>query len=458
TRIPSIDDVIDRLPDRFSARGAQIVNERIASIVVDWHISTLETPSDPTLGQDPVLVFNQLCAEFGLDFNLPAWISLRRPYTALLFNADGDPVQWNELSSGEQVIFRIICWLFYYRTKNNFYPKVLLLDEPDAHLTPRMIRRFLHSLRETVHEKLGIAVIMTTHSPNTVALVDENSLYRLSRSPGGTRDLAKVSRQQAVAELSEGLLFVQEETRLVFVEGKTDVPFYQRIYQSMASTFDIESIPSLKFFAASHGQEDRGGVTKVREVVARFSETQLERLVCGICDGDTGNEPQKNLWVVNRYSIENYIYDPFLVACHLLIAGKQALLQSLNGLQTGSWATLVENAHLRQSAVSEICDEWATLLPPEVVGTEMAEHREVRWRVGSDSQPVAYSIPEWVTRMRGKDLTRLGVHNTASSLKNVVTLEGQYVAMETLRAVPEDIHRILLSIQRSASDTTNQEE
>ena len=55
------------------------------------------------------------------------------------------------------------------------FPKVLLFDEIDAPLHPSMSRSLLRTIQKTLVEEHGIFVILTTHSPSTVALAPDTA-------------------------------------------------------------------------------------------------------------------------------------------------------------------------------------------------------------------------------------------------------------------------------------------
>jgi hypothetical protein len=448
---PSADDILKELSDNFSNKSAQIVNERIASIIYDWHVQALEDRKSFNAPDNPISIFNQLCLSFAVDFELPPLTNIRRPYLARLMDREGFKVDWQELSSGEQVIFRIICWLFYYKTTNHLYPRLLLLDEPDAHLTPRMTRRFLDHLYEVIHARLGIAVIMTTHSPNTVALSEERSLYELVRLGGGRRELVKTSRREALAKLSEGLLFVQEDTRLVFVEGIDDVPFYEKFYATAIAHYELPNAPSLKFISASTANPDSGGCTRVIETIARFKSTSIESLVCGVIDHDENNKPDRNLWVLPRYSIENYLYDPVIILHTLVLQGKQATLKSLKTIRTGDWRQLVGSLDVLQRAVNELVS-----MLEDTGGANVADDSDDRalvdssWHFDGSREATVVQIPRWLETVRGKTLLGKVIHSPSSAIKNYVTAANQWLAIETTLALPVQVFRVYEGVRLGA--------
>jgi predicted ATP-dependent endonuclease of OLD family len=89
-----------------------------------------------------------------------------------------------ELSPGEKLIILSNFWLinaeyFKYNPPHieNAYNKnkILLLDEADAHMHPRLIRDFMNILKNGDIHYLGFQVFMTTHNPITVTFTPKDN-------------------------------------------------------------------------------------------------------------------------------------------------------------------------------------------------------------------------------------------------------------------------------------------
>lgn len=107
-----------------------------------------------------------------------------------------------------------------------------------------------------------------------------------------------------------------ENRRQVFVESHYDVRFYERLYEKLRGHLIPEV--SLNFIASGVG--GNGNCDQVKEVVNQL-EKGGNRTVYGIIDWDStnsGGERIKVLGQEKRYSIENYILDPILIAALLL--------------------------------------------------------------------------------------------------------------------------------------------
>ena len=237
----------------------------------------------------------------------------------------GDKVQVNALSSGERVIVSLAFCLFNIELKeSNNFPKILLLDEPDAPLHPSMTKEFLDVIYEELVVKQKIRVILTTHSPSTVALTDEKYLYCMSKNQ---KRFEKVPKDKALSILTTGLSMISidyENRRQIFVESNYDRKFYEMVYNKSKSYF----LPEISLHFISSGVDKipvsnevpDGDCTRVRNVVNELKKGGNKK-VFGIIDWDGKNNPNEKI-IVNgfneRYSIENYILDPVFL-CALLL-------------------------------------------------------------------------------------------------------------------------------------------
>ena len=115
------------------------------------------------------------------------------------------------LSSGESVLMAL-CLASFNKYLGRRRPKLLLLDELDAVLHPSMVAALLDTLK-TLFLPEGTKVLMTSHSPMTVATLEEADMFRLVRTEGDV-NVARVSKADAINELSEGLATVDVGLRI----------------------------------------------------------------------------------------------------------------------------------------------------------------------------------------------------------------------------------------------------
>jgi predicted ATP-binding protein involved in virulence len=272
-------------------------------------------------GQPPWDFLNEILTSASLSFrvNEPSKYE-DRPYEPLLTDVHhGTIVKFNDLSSGERILMSFALCLYHAADVNaaRDFPKVLLLDEIDAPLHPSMTRSLLKTIEKTLVEKHGIRVILTTHSPSTVALAPESSIYVMKKS--GLNRLQPIARDKALGILTAGvpsLSINYENRRQIFVESKYDVQFYSALYE-IAKTSLLPEI-SLSFISA--GLEGNSNCSQVQDIVEKLVSSG-NKTIFGIIDWDTRNNESQSIYVLGkneRYSIENYLLDPILLAALLL--------------------------------------------------------------------------------------------------------------------------------------------
>ena len=223
------------------------------------------------------------------------------------------------LSTGEQIAATIGMGMYQVDPSGfrPFVPRLLLLDEVDAPLHPHYTRKLLRLLKELA-ETYDIHVILATHSPTTVALAPEDGIFEKLRG-GGLRPLSKGA---AINRLLEGVPAVAldfEGRRQVFVEAPSDAKIYSFLYTQVRSK--LQSDRSLEFVNAGtrnhESKEEGGGCANAKRIVRELSNSG-NKSVFGLVDGDGGkNRHEPRIFVLgggSRYAIENYLFDPLLVA------------------------------------------------------------------------------------------------------------------------------------------------
>lgn len=279
-------------------------------------------------GNPPWEIANELFKDAGLDF----YLTHPEKYTTVTFSpqlkkiSNNKNVSIDTLSSGEKILMSIaICLLHSEDTRNVItLPKLLLLDEIDASLHPQMSKQLLNVVINNIVKKQGINVIMTTHSPSTVALAPEESIYvKHSEDP----KLQKSSKDEAINILTSGIptLSININSRKnIFVESKHDEFRYSYIYNQLKSIF--ESPFSLNFIAMgskkSSGEDIDSGCGRVIKMVDTLRSAGNNNIY-GLIDWDT--EPSRTssnhiqvLGYGKWHSIENCILDPLILLLYLL--------------------------------------------------------------------------------------------------------------------------------------------
>lgn len=208
-----------------------------------------EEEVEAKIGKSPWSRINELFEKYDFHYRLSA------PQLGITYNPrfhkDNNPaslIEFSKLSSGEKVLVTMVLWAFNAHQTNHH--KVLLLDEFDAHLNPALAKMMMEVIADTLVRDHGLQVILTTHSPSTVAFTPPGSLFWMERD----RPIRAASNHEVIPRLSDGFFAVHKDTALGFiglvveqspktilcVEGKTDKKILETAW---AKLFTDESMP-----------------------------------------------------------------------------------------------------------------------------------------------------------------------------------------------------------------------
>lgn len=131
--------------------------------------------------------------------------------------------------------------------------------------------------------------------------------------------LEKTNKDRALKILTSGVPSMSihyENRRQVFVEGKIDATFYEKIYDKLRERL----IPEISINFIYSGVTKKDGSSGVKKIVNTLSKFGT-KTIYGIIDWDEKNEGNHFIKVLGkdkRYSIENYIFDPLLLGAFLV--------------------------------------------------------------------------------------------------------------------------------------------
>lgn len=396
-------------------------------------------PSSPlasAIGKAPWETMNELfaAAEFPYEVTVSNTLSVFSSHEAprLIDRRSGVDVHPTDLSSGEKVILGL-CLLLYKSNFEGVLPKVVLLDEPDSHLHPRMIKRMVDVIAEVLVARLNIRVIMTTHSPTTVAFVPEESLFAMKREHPR---IQKCTRSEAMSELTAGLLLVGPHIKQTFVEGDEDVNFYRMIVDVLLAIDGPAKLP-LSFMPVKRTDKASGGREQVIEWTTKLRNAVDERFV-GIVDGDGPDvqEPKlPGIVATERYSIENYLLDPLIILTVWMDMNDATIVQ---GLTVGDESDFRRIPHAR---LQQIVDKVLSELKVPLSGLDWSTV-EVAYSNG-----VVLTYPKWLITHRGKDL--LEKIQQVRGGPTHINYKRLSLAYFRVRMVPQELKDRLIKLSKS---------
>ncbi|MFN7098203.1 MAG: AAA family ATPase, partial [Gammaproteobacteria bacterium] len=289
---------------------------------------------------------------------------------------NNDSIKPAQLSSGERLILSIMSWLYYQegatdqiqQTISDNKIKVLLLDEPDKHLDPKLGKLLFDIINDVLVESHKVQVIMSTHRFESIAYAPKNSIYTVQRKEEKL-EVLPVTRMDAIFKMTVNIRELAAYEKRVYTESVSDALFYEGVYHQLVKTFSkpIHETKSnwypsrrypLTFHAVSKekspgNDKGDGGCNKVVDRIKTDENAinnlqkqnknglsrwqRISRLVddpallhsFGIVDFDYGatqklissNNLETRMVFLQRYSLENFCLDP-IIFCSVLSKNK----------------------------------------------------------------------------------------------------------------------------------------
>lgn len=283
-------------------------------------------------GIPPWEIVTTLMSAMGLAFEVvPPTYDMIQSVCFRLRTADRvDELAFSDLSSGEQVLLRFAVSVMRPNPAMVGFqrPLLLLLDEMDASLHPEMVQRWLSAIERGIVGELGIRVILTTHSPTTVALSPDESIFAMVDGRPH-----RVSKQEAINKLTFGVPTLSIDysgRRQVFCESDTDAAAFEKIYSAIKPRLALNK--ELNFIGTSirdkgravtsgAGDEMHAGEAVVRKIVGDLANLGVDS-VYGLIDWDAKAIPTERVRVIgegSHYTVENILLDPLLIGMLMVL-------------------------------------------------------------------------------------------------------------------------------------------
>lgn len=278
--------------------------------------------------------------------------SLRFPVQTI----SGNQHDLDELSSGEKEI------LYGYLRIRNSAPRysIILLDEPELHLNPRLIRGLPDFYKKYLGEALGNQIWLVTHSDALLREVVGKQVYNVYHMlPNGSvpKGQSQIKPLSATADLELALVDLVGDIaayrpggKVVIFEGGGDSDFDQKVTAALFPELNEEA----NLISGSNKIRVRA-LQETLEIAAEKGQLPFE--FYSITDRDSGSSEKvesKNVFSWDVYHIENY----FLEAKYI-----SKVLKSLN----------MGNALTEEQIWDELREAARDTLP-QMIRHEMAEN------------------------------------------------------------------------------------
>jgi hypothetical protein len=301
-----------------------------------------------------------------------------------------------------------------------------------------MTRRLLDVIQRAFVEERGVRVIMTTHSPSTVALVPEASLFEMRRQEA-PRLRRPPNKSSLIADLTDGFLVVHEGMSVVFCEGDNDSPFYKVVWERLTEPTNLRGdstlarTPPLVFM---HGK----GIATIRGIVPQLRGAGLLHFH-GLIDLDVGNKSEDGIHVIGRRAIENYLFDPINIWFYLHNEGKSPKVEGVEiprgqrtrvrGLSNDQLQRIAEKVlGLGESNLAGLSSADKQLEPVHFVGGKSLEYP--RWLLHSKKEALRAAYCKVFPGLRGNDYA------------------GLTTSFAALDMVPSELLELMCRIQNAA--------
>lgn len=225
---------------------------------------------------------------------------------------DGHTHDLDELSSGEKEI------LYGYLRIRNSAPKnsIIILDEPELHLNPRLIRGLPQFYKKHLGEALNNQIWLVTHSDallrEVVGAANYNVFHmlpcsNLSGTEAQLRSLkANADLDLALVDLVGDLAAYRPGGKVVIFEGGGDSDFDRKVVAAL--------FPALQGKANLISGSNKARVRALHETLdAASKQGQLPYEFYAVTDRDSGMDipkvPSLNVFSWDVYHIENYFLE-----------------------------------------------------------------------------------------------------------------------------------------------------
>lgn len=243
----------------------------------------------------------------------------------LVFDSAGLELRFTSLSGGEREIAFIIGQVERFKLRRGF----LLLDEPELHLNPDLLRNWVAFLRDTIQTG---QVWISTHSLEAVETAGPDATFVLERTADSrvVEKISPLSKRPVLAVLSAAVgspAFSLRNLRFVYIEGDRQGRERDRFFRLFGDTRHV------RFVEAGGCDEIIRKLSAIREL-AEHADEQL--CVGAILDRDFRSDDELaamaksgEILALPVHEVENYFLQPEAIS---LVADRSGIAKSATQL------------------------------------------------------------------------------------------------------------------------------
>ena len=212
-------------------------------------------------------------------------------YTPILkLKKDNLEISLDDISSGEKVILSLSLLFLENTISNGQKYKVLLLDEIETNLHPSMLQNFLDLIQDSFIKKLGLKIFLVTHSPSTIALAPEGSVFVMRGKDESGKRIEQTTNEDALNTLTEGFATLNKGIHLFDQVARKNIS----IVTEGNNTKYIKKALSFYYqgndVGIVNGVESRTGQSQLKTLFQFFTKCKHDNKVIFVFDCDVAPE------------------------------------------------------------------------------------------------------------------------------------------------------------------------
>lgn len=257
------------------------------------------------------------------------------PFPYFIANSGGKNYGSERMGYGELSLM-LILWKLRTINKNS----VLVLEEPETHVSPRSQRALMDILAKSCNEK-GISIVLTTHSPAIISKIPIENIILISKNGNGTTASIGPSKSQVNELLGQST----QKRALILVEDRAALQFTVALLREI----NLELFSQVEVVnAVSNGRIDT--------VITTLPKSQTGWLnIIGLYDGDQRGTPppQDRNWphiylpgsLSPEISVKNLLFsradgiDLLAIELNKLKNNVDIALETVDGMDVHDWYT-----------------------------------------------------------------------------------------------------------------------
>ena len=182
------------------------------------------------------------------------------------------------------------------------------------------------------------------------------------------------------------------------------------------------------------------GQSQVKNWVQKFDTAPLDQLFRGVIDLDNGNTATSRLLTLQRYSIENYLLDPFVIFGLLVENGTAPAIKDVS-ISAGD-EHLIRN--LPETLLQLILDTVRSNVESCLDDLEAKQKQSEKVEF-TNGKTVQY--PNWMLSYRGHDL--LPVYQSLFGGAKVISPPRLKKVLQRVRLIPKDLALLMKKLQNA---------